>query len=106
LLTLLLISQLADKESEVNESKETLNRLYFENNELQRRLTQQDEELFERENSCDELYKRRLMLEKLVDRLQNRLRDETSKRRKLEQAANVIHEVSREDEEDLDDSTV
>ena len=46
------------------------------------------------------------MLEKLVDRLQNRLRDETSKRRKLEQAANAIHEVSREDEEDLDASTV
>ena len=75
----------------MNESKETLQRLYFENNELQRRLDMQQEELMEKENSCDELYKRRLMLEKLVDRLQGKLRDETSKRRRLEQKKNFIY---------------
>ena len=52
----------------------------------------QQEELMEKENSCDELYKRRLMLEKLVDRLQGKLRDETSKRRRLEQKKNFIPE--------------
>ena len=46
----------------MNESKETLQRLYYENNELQRRLTLQQEELEDREISCDELFKRRLML--------------------------------------------
>ena len=80
--------------------------MYCENNELQRRLTLQQDELEERENSCDELYKRRLMLEKLVDRLQGRLRDETTKRRRLEQAKNVIYEVDEENSVELDDSTV
>lgn len=64
----------------------------------------QQEELDEREISCDELYKRRLLLEKLVDRLQGRLRDETTKRRRLEQVNNVIHEEDEENE--MDDSTV
>ena len=80
-----------------------MKRLYYENNELQRRLDEQEKELEEHETSCDELYKRRLMMEKLVDRLQCKLREETSKRRRLEQASNAIEEDSRED---LDDSTV
>lgn len=80
-----------------------MQRLYYENSELQRRLTEQEKELEQHETSCDELYKRRMMLEKLVDRLQHKLREETSRRRQLEQVNNCIDEDSRED---LDDSTV
>ena len=90
----------------MNESKETLQRLYCENNELQRRLTLQQEELEDREISCDELFKRRLMLEKLVDRLQGKLRDETTRRRRLEQVKNVIYEVDEEECVQMDNDTV
>lgn len=90
----------------MNESKETLQRLYYENNELQRRLTLQQEELEDREISCDELFKRRLMLEKLVDRLQGKLRDETTRRRRLEQVKNVIYEVDEEECVQMDNDTV
>ena len=90
----------------MNESKETLQRLYYENNELQRRLTLQQEELEDREISCDELFKRRLMLEKLVDRLQGKLRDETTRRRRLEQVKNVIYEVDEEECVQMDNNTV
>ena len=105
-MTIFPLIKLADKESEVNESKETLQRLYYENNELQRRLTLQQEELEDREISCDELFKRRLMLEKLVDRLQGKLRDETTKRRRLEQVKNVIYEVDEENCIEMDNDTV
>ena len=90
----------------MNESKKTLQRLYYENNELQRRLTLQQEELEDREISCDELFKRRLMLEKLVDRLQGKLRDETTRRRRLEQVKNVIYEVDEEECVQMDNDTV
>ena len=106
IVTIFPLIKLADKESEVNESKETLQRLYYENNELQRRLTLQQEELEDREISCDELFKRRLMLEKLVDRLQGKLRDETTKRRRLEQVKNVIYEVDEENCIEMDNDTV
>ena len=82
---------------------EEVRRLHEENSELQRRLAEQQKAMQYQEGSCDELYKRRVLLEKLVDRLQTRLREETCKRRQLEQSNNVILEDSKEG---LDDSTV
>lgn len=82
---------------------EEVRRLHEEHSELQRRLAEQQKAMQYQEGSCDELYKRRVLLEKLVDRLQTRLREETCKRRQLEQSNNVILEDSKEG---LDDSTV
>ena len=46
------------------------------------------------------------MLEKLVDRLQGKLRDETTRRRRLEQVKNVIYEVDEEECVQMDNDTV
>lgn len=79
-------------------------RLYLENSELQKRISKQQEEIFNQETSCEELQKRRMMLEKLVDRLQTKLREETLRRRQLEQENNAINE--EKEKEDMDNSTV
>ena len=94
---LFLFIQTSENDLDTNESRAEIKRLHEENTELQRRITQQQEQLASQENSCDELLKRRMTLEKLVDRLQLRLRDETSRRRQLEQEKNAINEVSNED---------
>ena len=49
------------------------------------------------EISFDEIYKRRTMLENLVNYLQNKLREETSRRRQYEQQNNAIKEASPEE---------
>jgi len=85
------------------ESTTEIKRLNEENVELQRRLEEQEKRIQYQETSCDDLFKRRVLLEKLVERLQTRLREETSKRRQIEQSNNVIPEDSKEG---LDDSTV
>ncbi|XP_057317549.1 repetitive organellar protein-like isoform X2 [Hydractinia symbiolongicarpus] len=91
-------------EAEVNEIQDTVRRLCLENSELQKRISKQQQEILNQETSCEELQKRRMMLEKLVDRLQTKLREETSRRRQLEQENNAINE--EKEEENMDNSTV
>ena len=64
----------------------------------------QQNEISEQESNCNELLKRRIMLEKLVDRLQEKLREEKSRRRQLEQEVNLIPEESFNDNDE--DSTI